>query len=55
MRDQEREVETQAEGEGASNREPDVGLDPRTPGCTNFLAVSCDGDDMCKMSTTAAY
>ena len=29
MRDAEREAETQAEGEA---REPNVGLDPRTPG-----------------------
>ena len=32
MRDTEREAETQAEGEAGSIREPDVGLDPRTPG-----------------------
>ena len=36
MRDTERErgreAETQAEGEAAPCREPDVGLDPRTPG-----------------------
>ena len=30
MRDTEREAETQAEGE--AGREPDEGLDPRTPG-----------------------
>ena len=32
MRDTERGAETQAEGEAGSCREPDVGLDPRTPG-----------------------
>ena len=32
MIDTERERETQAEGEAGSIREPDVGLDPRTPG-----------------------
>ena len=33
MSDTEREAETQAEGEAGSLRgEPDVGLDPRTPG-----------------------
>ena len=32
MRDTQREAETQAEGEAGSCREPDVGLDPRTPG-----------------------
>ena len=32
MRDMEREGETQAEGEGGSCREPDVGFDPRSPG-----------------------
>ena len=36
MRDTEREAETQAEGEAGSlvagSREPDVGLDPRSPG-----------------------
>ena len=31
MRDTEREAETQAEGEAGSG-EPDVGLDPETPG-----------------------
>ena len=30
--EREREAETQAEGEAGSSREPDVGLDPRTPG-----------------------
>ena len=28
----EREVETQAEGEAGSTQEPDVGLDPGSPG-----------------------
>ena len=33
MRNTEREMETQAEGEaGSVQRQPDVGLDPRTPG-----------------------
>ena len=32
MRDTQREAETQAEGEAGSRGEPDVGLDPRTPG-----------------------
>ena len=32
MRDTQREAETQAEGEAGSSREPEVGLDPRTPG-----------------------
>ena len=32
MRDTEREAETQAEGEADSMQEPDVGLDPRSPG-----------------------
>ena len=34
MRDNERETETQAEGEAGSmlHREPDVGLDPGSPG-----------------------
>ena len=35
MRDtqrREREAQTQAEGEAGSTQEPDVGLDPRTPG-----------------------
>ena len=32
-REREREAETQAEGEaGSKHREPDVGLDPRSPG-----------------------
>ena len=32
MRDTEKEAETQAEGEAGSMQEPDVGLDPGTPG-----------------------
>ena len=33
MRDTEREAETRAEGEaGSPQGQPDVGLDPRTPG-----------------------
>ena len=32
MKDTEREAETYAEGEQAPCREPDVGLDPGTPG-----------------------
>ena len=32
MRDMQREAETQAEGKASSCREPDVGLDHRTPG-----------------------
>ena len=32
MRDTEREVERQAEGKKGSMREPDAGLNPRTPG-----------------------
>ena len=32
MRDTRREAETQAEGEAGSMQEPDVGLDPGTPG-----------------------
>ena len=32
LRDTEREAETQAEGEAGSMQEPDMGLDPRTPG-----------------------
>ena len=32
MRDTQREVETQTEGEAGPCGEPDVGLDPRTPG-----------------------
>ena len=32
MIDIEREAETQADGEAGSMREPDVGLDPGTPG-----------------------
>ena len=32
MRDTQREAETQAEGEADSMQEPNVGLDPRTPG-----------------------
>ena len=32
MRDTEREAETQAEGEAGSCGEPNVGLNPRTPG-----------------------
>ena len=32
MRDTEREAETQAKGEAGSMQEPDMGLDPRTPG-----------------------
>ena len=32
MRDTGREAETQAEGEAGSSWEPDVGLDPGTPG-----------------------
>ena len=32
MRDTQREAETQAEGEAGSCREPNAGLDPRTPG-----------------------
>ena len=31
-REREREAETQAEGEAGTCGEPDVGLDPRTPG-----------------------
>ena len=31
-REREREAETEAEGEAGSTREPDVGLDPRSPG-----------------------
>ena len=30
--EREREAETQAEGEASSLREPDVGLDPESPG-----------------------
>ena len=32
MRDTQREAETQAEGKGSSLQEPNVGLDPGTPG-----------------------
>ena len=32
MRDTQREEEAQAEAEAGSSREPDAGLDPRTPG-----------------------
>ena len=32
MKDREKEAETQAEEKQAPCREPDVGLDPRTPG-----------------------
>ena len=32
MRDTQREAETQAEGEAGSMQEPDVGLDPGSPG-----------------------
>ena len=32
LRDTEREAKTQAEGEAGSCGEPNVGLDPRTPG-----------------------
>ena len=32
MRDTEREAETQAEGEAGSMQEPDMGLDPGSPG-----------------------
>ena len=32
MRDTQREAETQVEGEAAPCREPDMGLDPGTPG-----------------------
>ena len=32
QREREREAETQAEGKQAPCREPDVGLDPRSPG-----------------------
>ena len=32
MRDTEREAETQAEGEAGSCGEPDVGVNPKTPG-----------------------
>ena len=31
-RETQREAETQVEGEAGSMQEPDVGLDPRTPG-----------------------
>ena len=37
MRDTQREAETQAEGEAGSCREPNAGLDPRTPGsCPDY-------------------
>ena len=32
MRDTKREAETQAEGEAGPTQEPNVGLDPRSPG-----------------------
>ena len=32
QREREREAETQEEGEAGSMQEPDVGLDPRSPG-----------------------
>ena len=43
MRDTHREAETQAEGEAGSMREPDVGLNPRTPGSRPELkaALNC--------------
>ena len=43
MRDTERQAETQAEGEEASSREPDVGLEPRTLGfvCPEPKANRC--------------
>ena len=41
MRDREREAETQAEGEKqAPCREPDVGLDPGSPGSRPGLKVA---------------
>ena len=41
MREREqREAETQAEGEASSFREPDVGLDPRSPGSRPGLKVA---------------
>ena len=39
MRDTQREEESQAEGEAGSLREPDAGLDPRTPGSCPELKV----------------
>ena len=40
MRDTERAVETQAEGEADSMQKPDVGLDPRSPGsCPGLQAA----------------
>ena len=40
MRDPEREAETQIEEEAGSIREPDVGLDPRSPGSCPGLKVA---------------
>ena len=40
MRDTERKAETQAEGKQAPCREPDLGLDPRSPGsCPGLKAA----------------
>ena len=43
MRDTEREAETQAEGEAGPMQEPDVGLDPGSPGSGPGLkaALNC--------------
>ena len=43
MIDIEREAETQEEGEAGSMQEPDVGLDPRSPGSRPGLqaALNC--------------
>ena len=40
MRDTEREAETQAEGEAGSHKEPNVGLDPESPGSRPWLKAA---------------
>ena len=39
QRERERKAETQAEGEAVSIREPDMGLDPGSPGSCSGLKV----------------
>ena len=57
-REREREAETQAEGEAGSCREPDVGLDPGSPGsrlglkaALNCRATRTEADQVLKSSS----
>ena len=52
MRGTQREAETQAEGEAGSHREPDAGLDSRTPG--SRPEPKADAEPLCHLGASKA-